>query len=103
VIIEVHPMCNMLHKTNLVFLLFVASAAPGCVAEADGEETDSTTDELRAGVNGAGCKRSPYNCGLNPKFQRLDVPTWEKAIVRRSTRRSMRRQAAARTRARRAR
>lgn len=40
----------------------------GCALDEEGEEEAvlRATDELRAGVNSNGCKRSPYNCGLDP-------------------------------------
>ena len=49
------------------WLLFVFSLA-GCAAEAEDEGTDETGSALssRMGVNSAGCKRSAYNCTLNP-------------------------------------
>jgi hypothetical protein len=45
----------------------VTAFAAGCAVESEEEEggTESTSDELRSGVNAKGCKRSPYNCGLN--------------------------------------
>lgn len=54
---------------RLAFASLLALSAivhSGCVADAEEEEADSTSDELRAGVNSSGCKRSPYNCALNP-------------------------------------
>ena len=54
---------------KIVGLFFLASIVSGCVADTDGEEEDEDTEEveseLRSGVNGNGCKRSAYNCGLN--------------------------------------
>lgn len=62
------------------------AAISGCAAEA-GEEGDGTDEasieseasSLRAGVNSKGCKRSAYNCSLNPdgggqRVRRADGP-----------------------------
>lgn len=52
-------------------LTTLALVAGGCAADTEegDEDTDSTADELaplRPGVNSKGCRRSPYNCALNP-------------------------------------
>jgi hypothetical protein len=52
----------------LAALAALAPLASAC-AGADGEDDDgfgSTGEELRAGVNGSGCKRSGYDCSLHP-------------------------------------
>lgn len=58
---------------SLVGLASFLSA--GCAADTDEEEerSESASEELRSGVNSNGCKRSAYNCGLNPdgKGQRV--------------------------------
>lgn len=49
--------------------LMMAVSMFACAAETDDEvqdETDSELSALKAGVNSAACKRSPYNCGLHP-------------------------------------
>ena len=70
----------MSKKMRKVLGLVVSSAAmltlvSGCTADspddgsgADGEEgsVESEIAALRPGVNSSGCRRSPYNCGLNP-------------------------------------
>ena len=62
-------MRNRLLKAEAL-VLATGLALAGCAAEEaddDGEATgEATADALRSGVNSAGCKRSPYNCALNP-------------------------------------
>lgn len=62
-------------RTHLRQLVHVAAlfsvAAVGCAAQTDVDDEDeqdaeSVSDELRDGINTGGCKRSPYNCHLNP-------------------------------------
>lgn len=56
--------------SQLAFASFVGLSllgVAGCAADTGEEEAEaSTSDELRAGVNSNGCKRSAYNCGLHP-------------------------------------
>ena len=63
-------MSNVLRNLGMTMLAVTMTiAGAGCAAEADEEPTDSVDDELaalRPGVNSNGCRRSPYNCGLNP-------------------------------------
>lgn len=54
-----------MNARRFAVLALVTVFAGGCAAETEEEEADSTADELRSGVNASGCKRSPYNCGLN--------------------------------------
>ncbi|MDB4946493.1 MAG: uncharacterized protein JWP97_6027 [Labilithrix sp.] len=57
---------------NLLALLVIgatSTALAGCTAEADDEVFDESAAELSAlrdGVNSSGCRRSAYNCALNP-------------------------------------
>jgi hypothetical protein len=59
-IMEARRIALLASFAGLVSLLSV-----GCAADAEEEEAESASEELRAGVNASGCKRSPYNCGLN--------------------------------------
>lgn len=64
-------MSNWLRNLGMTMVAATMTVAgAGCAAEADDDEaTESSDDELaalRPGVNSNGCRRSPYNCGLNP-------------------------------------
>jgi hypothetical protein len=60
---------------TLGILLTSLIGIAGCASETE-EVADSTSGDLKAGVNSGGCKRSAYNCSLNPGAgdQRVKAP-----------------------------